>query len=91
MDRDDKSFRSDREFFREPVPMYDIQVRFRPSKPVKEIHLMRSGEKIKFRQNDGWIECNVPKIDDFEIILAFISNNDSIKYINTRIRDFKLL
>jgi hypothetical protein len=56
--------------FREPVPMYDILVRFRPSKPVKEIHLMRSGEKIKFRQNDGWIECNVPKIDDFEIILC---------------------
>src|SRR4030042_7178787 len=49
--------------FREPVPMYDIQVRFKPTEPVKEIHLMRSGEKIKFRQNDGLIECNIPKVD----------------------------
>jgi hypothetical protein len=60
--------------FREPVPIHNTNIRFRPVKPVKEIKLMRSGEGLKFTQNEGWVECIVPKIDDFEMMLCLYKN-----------------
>ncbi len=59
--------------FREAVPIYHTTIRFKPVKNVKEIWLIRSGEKIKFKFSDGWIECNVPEIDDFEMLLCLYS------------------
>jgi hypothetical protein len=56
--------------FREPVPIYNSTVRFKPLKPVKAIHLTRSGKNLKFREKEGRIECVVPRIDDFEMILC---------------------
>jgi hypothetical protein len=56
---------------REPVAIHDTKIRFKPQKPVKEIRLVRSGLKLKFSQSDGWVECIVPKIDDFEMVLCF--------------------
>jgi hypothetical protein len=56
--------------FREPVPIYNTTIRFKPVKQVKEIRLIRSGTEIKFRENQGWVECVVPRLDDFEMVLC---------------------
>lgn len=56
--------------FREPVPVYNSTIRFQAVKPVKTIHLVRSGTSLDFQQNEGWLECIVPKVDDFEMILC---------------------
>jgi hypothetical protein len=56
--------------FREPVPIYNTSIRFKPVKPVKAIKLIRSGEGLKFKQNNGWVECIVPQINDFEMMVC---------------------
>lgn len=55
---------------REPVTIANTTVRFKPQRPVKEIRLLRSGVRPKFRNIDGWIECTVPEIGDFEMVLC---------------------
>ncbi|MCW3089444.1 MAG: Beta-galactosidase [Ferruginibacter sp.] len=52
----------------EPVEIHNTTIRFKPLKPVKEIRLMRAGESIDFKQKDGWLECTVPAINDFELL-----------------------
>ncbi|MDB5245946.1 MAG: Beta-galactosidase [Segetibacter sp.] len=54
----------------EPVSIYNTMLRFKPLKPVKEIKLLRSGTTIQFKQTDGWVECIVPKVADFEMLLC---------------------
>lgn len=56
--------------FRAPVPVFNSTVRFRPLKPVKAIYLMRSGKKVDLKRKEGWVECTVPRVDDFEMILC---------------------
>jgi Hypothetical glycosyl hydrolase 6 len=56
--------------FREPVAIHNTTIRFKPLKPIKEIKLIRSGKELKFLQNKGWVECVVPQIDDFEMMLC---------------------
>jgi hypothetical protein len=55
---------------REPVTIHNTTIRIKPLKPVREIRLMRSGTALKFKQSAGWIECVVPQISDFEMILC---------------------
>ncbi len=56
---------------REPVIIQNTTIRLRPIKPIKEVRLMRSGLNLKFKQqSNGWIECLVPKIDDFEMMVC---------------------
>jgi hypothetical protein len=55
---------------REPVNIQNTSIRFKPLKPVKELRLMRSGLNLKFKQDNGWIECIVPEIGDFEMMLC---------------------
>lgn len=55
---------------REPVTIYNTTIRLKPLKPVREIRLMRSGLILKFKQTDGWVECIVPQIGDFEMMLC---------------------
>jgi hypothetical protein len=55
---------------REPVPIYNTTIRFKPAKLVKSLRLMRSGEEVKFKQTADWVECTVPKLDDFEMLLC---------------------
>ena len=55
---------------REPVPIHNTNIRLKTLKPVKDVWLVRSGERVKFNQQDGWIECNIPEIDDFEMLLC---------------------
>jgi hypothetical protein len=55
---------------REPVNIHNTNVRVKTLKPVKDVWLVRSGEKIDYKQNDGWIECNIPVIKDFEMLLC---------------------
>jgi hypothetical protein len=56
--------------YREPVPICNSLVRFKPLKSVRDIYLVRSGIKPDFKHRDGWIECTVPRVDDFEMILC---------------------
>ena len=56
--------------FREPVPIYNTTIRFKPMKPVKAIKMMRSGEGLTFKVSDGWVECVVPQISDFEMMVC---------------------
>jgi hypothetical protein len=56
--------------FRKPVPLYNTTIQIKPSKPVSEIHLLRSGKEMKFKQKNGWVEVVVPVLDDFELILC---------------------
>jgi len=54
----------------QPVPIHDTQLRFRPLHPVKKIGLARSGTSINFKQRDGWVECTIPVINDFEMVVC---------------------
>ena len=56
--------------FREPFIIQSTNIRFKPVRSVREIRLLRSGEKVRFRENDGWIKFSVPEIRDFEMALA---------------------
>ena len=56
--------------FREPIKIHDTKVRIRALKPVKEVRLLRSDLKIKFTQGSGWVECTVPELNDFEMIMC---------------------
>ena len=52
----------------EPVEIRNTSIRFKPQKPVKEIMLMRSGTSINFKAENGWVECVVPSVKDFEML-----------------------
>jgi hypothetical protein len=55
---------------REPVTIHNTKVRVKPLKPVKEVRLLRSSKVMNFKHvKDGWIECLVPQIADFEMLL----------------------
>ena len=56
--------------FREPVPVYNSKVSFRPMKSVKSVYLVRSGKNLKFKQKEGKLECIVPEVNDFEMVLC---------------------
>ncbi len=55
---------------REPVIIHNTTIRFKPAKPIIEIRSMRAGFNINFKQADGWVECIIPQIRDFEMILC---------------------
>lgn len=54
----------------EPIPLYNINVRFKPLKPVRELRLMNEGTELKFTRSGEWIECTLPKLNDFEMLLC---------------------
>ena len=53
-----------------PVAIHNTTGRFKPSKPIREIRLMSAGTSVDFKQKDGWVECMVPELNDFEMILC---------------------
>ena len=56
--------------YREPASMHNIDIQFKPMKSVKRMFLLNSGATVNFRQKGDWIECTVPQIDDFEMLLC---------------------
>jgi hypothetical protein len=59
---------------REPITINNIRLRVQASKKVANVHLMRSKIEVDFKQTDGWIECTVPEIKDFEqVVLLYQS------------------
>ncbi len=56
--------------YREPVAIHDIDIRFQPIRPVKKMFLLNSGMPVQFKQKDNWVECTVPQINDFEMLLC---------------------
>ncbi len=56
---------------REPVALQNTKILFKPQKNVRELRLLRSGRLQEYKElSDGWIECNVPEIKDFELLLC---------------------
>ncbi len=55
---------------REPVNIHNINIRFKPLHPVKEIKLMRAGTGVSFKQTNGWVELTVPQLNDFEMVVC---------------------
>lgn len=55
---------------REPVAIHNTPIRFKPLRPVKEIKLMRSGKLLEFNERNGWVECTVPQVNDFEMAVC---------------------
>ena len=51
--------------YREPVKMHDIDISFRPVKPVKKMFLLNSDVQIQFNKKGDRIECTVPQINEF--------------------------
>jgi hypothetical protein len=54
----------------EPVTINNTTIRFKPLKAVKEIKLLRSNTAVTFKQSGGWIDCTVPNITDFEMLVC---------------------
>ncbi len=54
----------------EPVPIRNTHIRFKPLKPVRRMQLMRAGRPLAFVQRDGWVECTVPSVVDFEMVVC---------------------
>jgi hypothetical protein len=55
---------------REPVTIHNTHIRFKPVKPVKAIRLMNAGTSLNFRETNGWVECTIPRLNDFEMLLC---------------------
>ncbi len=55
---------------REPVTITNTSIRLKPLKPVKRVRLVKAETDIAFKEVDGWIECTVPQLDDFEMLLC---------------------
>lgn len=55
---------------REPVSIYQTNLRFKPAKPIKQLKLMTTGTDLPFSEVNGWVECTVPKLNDFEMLLC---------------------
>lgn len=56
---------------REPVAIHNTAIRFKPNKPLSQLRLLRSGNMIKYKKlPGGWVECNIPEIRDFEMLLC---------------------
>ncbi len=54
----------------EPVSIHNTTILFKPLKAVKEVKLLKSKTSLNFKQANGWIECTVPKVTDFEMLLC---------------------
>ncbi|MGI8634406.1 MAG: hypothetical protein ACR2KZ_03280, partial [Segetibacter sp.] len=55
---------------REPVMISNTHIRFKPAKTIKQLTLMTTGAKLPFKQSGGWVECAVPQLNDFEMLLC---------------------
>ena len=55
--------------YRESVPLLNTSVRVKPAKRVKQVRLMRQGGLLDFTEKEGWIEFNLPRVEDFEMVL----------------------
>ena len=56
--------------FLEPLPILQTKIRFKSAKPIKELRLMRTPTTLGFKQQDGWVECVVPRLNDFEMLIC---------------------
>jgi hypothetical protein len=55
--------------FRDQIPIHNTTLRIKPLKQVAQVHLLRSGKEVDFKEKDGWIELTVSELDDFEMVL----------------------
>lgn len=53
-----------------PVTIHNTTIRFKPLKSVRELKLLRSNSSLSFKETNGWVECTVPQVTDFEMLLC---------------------
>jgi hypothetical protein len=57
--------------FHAPLPIRDIQIRFRSPKPVKSVRLLKEKKSLEFASEAGdWFRFTVPELDAFEVVLV---------------------
>ena len=54
----------------EPATINNINIRFKPTRQIRRMYLLHSGTSLEFKKNGNWIECTVPRLNDFEMILC---------------------
>ena len=54
----------------QPVPIYDIEIKFKPGRSVKGLRSLKSEENPVYEiRPDGWIEATLPRLDTYDILL----------------------
>jgi len=57
--------------FLEPIPIQNIQLKFRPQKTIKSIKSLCGEEHISFKKRgDGCVELILPKLESFDFLLV---------------------
>jgi hypothetical protein len=52
------------------VTIHNIKIKFKPVHTVRALRLLHSGIKIDFVENNGWIECEIPRLYDYDILFC---------------------
>jgi len=56
--------------FFDPLPMWDIEVRVRPRKPVASARLLYGRSRpVVTREAGGRVSCTVPELGNYEVLL----------------------
>ena len=54
----------------DPVPIRDVRIRLQPRFPVKSVRLLKANRELKFETvEDGYLECVVPELTNYEVVL----------------------
>ncbi len=57
--------------FHRAIAIAGVPLRLKAKDKIKSVRLLKAGRQIDFSQNaDGWMECVVPKLERFEIVLC---------------------
>ncbi|HOX04522.1 MAG TPA: hypothetical protein P5555_19985 [Candidatus Paceibacterota bacterium] len=54
----------------DPVPIRDVRIRLQPRSPIQSVRLLKAGRDLPWKPVEGgWIECVLPDLPAYEIIL----------------------
>jgi hypothetical protein len=54
----------------DPIPVRDVRIRLQTHAPVKSVRLLNAKREVKFATvENGRVECMVPEITNYEIVL----------------------
>jgi len=56
--------------YHQPLPMYDITLDVKIDKPVRNIRLLKSGEKIRMTNTNGMASFTIPVLEEYEIVIV---------------------
>ena len=56
--------------YHQPLPMYDITLDVKIDKPVRNIRLLKSGEKIRMTNTNGMASFTIPVLYEYEVVIV---------------------